>query len=45
VIGGGHVSLEGVNPSLTYRESQIHQRGIGGLDTPTREVASCEGSL
>jgi hypothetical protein len=45
VTGGGHMSLEGFNPSLTYRESQIRKRGAVGLKTPTREVASCEGCL
>jgi hypothetical protein len=37
-----HVTLEGVNPSLTYRASGFHKGGARGLNTPTREVASCE---
>jgi hypothetical protein len=37
------VTLEGVNPLLTYRASGFHKGGARGLNTPTREVASCEG--
>jgi hypothetical protein len=38
-----HVAWEGVNPLLTYRVSGIRKGGARGLNTPTREVASCEG--
>jgi hypothetical protein len=38
-----HVAWEGVNPLLTYHASGIHKEGARGLNTPTREVVSCEG--
>jgi hypothetical protein len=34
------VAWEGVNILLTYRVSWIREGGAGGLNTPTREVAS-----
>jgi hypothetical protein len=44
VTGGGHMSSrKGVKPLLTYRISRIREGGAQGLNTPTREVASCEG--
>jgi hypothetical protein len=44
VIGGGHtLTLERVNPTLTYHESRIRKGGARGLNTPTREAASCDG--
>jgi hypothetical protein len=38
-----HITLEGVNPLLTYRASGFCKGGAQGFNTPTLEVASCEG--
>jgi hypothetical protein len=37
------VTLEGVNPSLTYCASGFCKGGALGFNTPNCEVVSCEG--